>query len=95
MALIAQKYAKHIVVTDDNPRFEDPELIRKEICKNLKNYLSIGDRAKAIKTALDKATNKNIVLIAGKGHEEYQIIGDKKIAYSDKKEIIKYFKNVE
>lgn len=95
MALIAEKYAKHIIVTDDNPRFEDPELIRKEICKNLKNYLSIGDRAKAIKTALDKATNKNIVLIAGKGHEEYQIIGDKKIAYSDKKEIIKYFKNVE
>ncbi len=95
MALIAEKYAKHIIITDDNPRFEDPELIRKEICKNLKNYLSIGNRAKAIKIALDKATSKNIVLIAGKGHEEYQIIGDKKIAYSDKTEIIKYFKNVE
>jgi UDP-N-acetylmuramoyl-L-alanyl-D-glutamate--2,6-diaminopimelate ligase len=95
MAKIAAEYASHIIVTDDNPRFEDPAEIRKEICQNLKKFLSIGDRSLAIKTALKMASDKHIVLIAGKGHEEYQIIGDNKIAYSDKKEILKYYKNVE
>ena len=93
MAKIADTYCKKIYVTDDNPRKEKPEKIRKEIIKNLKKtiYFNIGDRAKAIKIAISNAEPNEVILIAGKGHENEQIYKNKIIKISDK-QIIKNLK---
>ncbi len=93
MAKIASTFCKKIYVTDDNPRSEKPEKIRKEIIKNIKkkNYLEIGNRFKAIKTAILKAETNEVLLIAGKGHETFQIYKDKTINFSDK-QIVKKIK---
>ena len=90
MAKIAKLYCKNIYVTDDNPRRENPVKIRKEIIKNLKesNYFNIPSRTKAIKLAVSNAEPNEIILVAGKGHENYQDYGDKIVSISDK-QIIK------
>ena len=86
MAKIASSFCKKIYVTDDNPRNEKPEKIRKEIIKNIKNKncFNIGDRFKAIKTAIINAEPNEVILIAGKGHETFQIYKNKTINFSDK-----------
>ncbi len=86
MARIASENCKKIYVTDDNPRNEKPEKIRKEILKNINNpnCFNIGNRKNAIKTAIKNAEPNEIILIAGKGHEEKQIYKDKTILFSDK-----------
>ncbi len=91
MAKIAKSLCKKIYVTDDNPRKENPEKIRKEIIKNLRGvkYLNIGNRTKAIKTAILNAETNETILIAGKGHENLQDYGNKIIFISDKKIINK------
>ena len=93
MAKIAKHYCNKIYVTDDNPRSENPKKIRKEITKYLKgsNYYDIGNRSKAIKEAILKANSNEIILIAGKGHEDYQNYGNRIILTSDKK-IVKKIK---
>mgnify|MGYP000850479330 CR=1 FL=1 len=93
MAKIAKSFCHNIYVTDDNPRKENPKIIRKEIIKHLKgsNYFNIGNRTKAIKKAISNAEPNETILIAGKGHENYQDYGSKIIFISDKK-IIKSFK---
>ena len=90
MAKIAKSFCKKIYVTDDNPRKENPKKIRKEIIKYLKgsNYFNIGSREKAIKEALLNAEPNETILIAGKGHENYQDYGNKTISISDR-QIIK------
>ena len=72
MAKIASSNCKKIYVTDDNPRNEKPEKIRKEIIKNIKNKncFNIGNRSKAIKKAISNAEPNEIILVAGKGHED-------------------------
>ena len=94
MAKIASKNCQKIYVTDDNPRNEKPENIRKEIIKHIsnKNYYNIGNRSKAIKTAILKADPNEIILVAGKGHETKQIYKNKVINISDK-QIIKNLKH--
>ncbi len=93
MAKIVDKYCKNIYVTDDNPRNEKPDKIRKEIIKNIKsnNFFNIGSRLKAIKTAISHARPNETILVAGKGHEEEQIYKNKIISFSDK-QIIKKIK---
>ena len=93
MAKIAKSFCKKIYVTDDNPRKEKPRKIRKEIIKYLKgsNYFNIGNRSKAIKEAILNADPDETVLVAGKGHENYQDYGNKVISISDK-QIIKKLK---
>ncbi len=93
MAKIAKSFCKKIYVTDDNPRKENPKKIRKEIINHLKgsNYFNIGNRSKAIKEAISKAEPNETILIAGKGHENYQDYGNKIISISDRK-IIKKLK---
>ena len=93
MAKIAKSFCEKIYVTDDNPRKEDPRKIRKEIIKHLKgsNYFNIGNRSKAIKEAILNAEPHETVLVAGKGHENYQDYGNKVISISDRK-IIKKLK---
>ena len=90
MAKIAKSLCKKIYVTDDNPRKENPKKIRKQITKHLKGcvYFDIGNRSKAIKEAITNAESNEAIIIAGKGHENYQDYGDKIISISDK-EIVK------
>ncbi len=89
MARVAEQLADFIIVTSDNPRTERPEGIIEEIVAGFENpdsqRITIEpDRKKAIELALNAAGKNDIVLIAGKGHETYQIIGDKKLDFSDK-----------
>lgn len=90
MAKAAEKYADFIVVTSDNPRSEQPEYIIGEIMTGFDNPVAENievevERADAIKIAIDMAEKDDIILIAGKGHETYQIIGNEKIDFSDQK----------
>ncbi len=93
MGKIANKICKKVYITDDNPRKEDPRKIRIAISKNIsKNKLfNIGNRSLAIKKAIHSANPDEIILIAGKGHEQQQIYKDKIIKISDKK-IVKKIK---
>ena len=90
MGLIASKYSDKIFLTDDNPRFENPNQIRKEIKKGItiKKVIEIPDRAKALSEAIKKLNTGEILLVAGKGHEKIQDLGKKKIFFSDKKIIL-------
>jgi len=83
MGIIAQKYAKKVYITDDNPRNENPDLIRKTLKKHCPKAIEISDRRLAIHTAISKINKKDILIIAGKGHEKYQIIKDKNIKFDD------------
>tara|TARA_Y100000590_G_scaffold397925_1_gene479812 strand:+ start:333 stop:3164 length:2832 start_codon:yes stop_codon:yes gene_type:complete len=86
MGKIANKYCRKIFVTDDNPRYEDPKKIRAAIMKGCKKKaIEIGNRKKAIKTAIKELESNEVLLIAGKGHEETQNYGSKIINFSDKK----------
>lgn len=85
MGKIAKKFADIIIVTDDNPRTENPKAIRKEILSGISDAIEIPDREEAIIYAIKKMEPDDILLIAGKGHENFQIIGDKKIPFNDKK----------
>ena len=92
MARIANEHCKNIYVTDDNPRNEKPEKIRREIIRNIDNgCFDIANRTKAIKTAIKNAEPNELILVAGKGHEDQQIYKNKIIHVSDK-EIIKRLK---
>ncbi len=86
MAKIANKNCKKIYLTDDNPRNENPKKIRDELLKNISKTksLNIGNRAQAIKTAIQNAEAHEILLIAGKGHEKTQIYKNKILHISDK-----------
>ncbi len=88
MAKVTEQLADFVVVTSDNPRTEQPEDIIKQIAAGFENpdsgkLVIEPDRQKAIESAIRRAAKNDIVLIAGKGHETYQIIGNKKIDFSD------------
>jgi UDP-N-acetylmuramoyl-L-alanyl-D-glutamate--2,6-diaminopimelate ligase len=83
MGAIAGENADHVIVTDDNPRSEKPEAIRAAILDAAKGAREIGDRAHAIRTAIEELQPGDALLIAGKGHETGQIIGDKTLPFSD------------
>ena len=85
MGEIASKYADHVILTNDNPRTESPSKIIADIQKKIKGRVTIEfDRAQAIKMAIRSAEKTDTVLISGKGHENYQLIGEKQIFFSDK-----------
>jgi UDP-N-acetylmuramoyl-L-alanyl-D-glutamate--2,6-diaminopimelate ligase len=90
MAKVAEQLADFVIVTSDNPRTERPEAIIKEIIAGFENPNSLKvtveqNRRRAIELAINSAEKGDIVLIAGKGHETYQIIGTQKFDFSDKK----------
>lgn len=88
MGRVAAQYSKAVIVTSDNPRFEDPDKIIEDILVGIKDMTHVTveiNRKAAIALALHIATPNSVVLILGKGDEEYQIIYDKKIPFSDKK----------
>jgi UDP-N-acetylmuramoyl-L-alanyl-D-glutamate--2,6-diaminopimelate ligase len=87
MGEIAQKLSDQVIVTSDNPRTEDPDSIIQEIVKGMtgKSYHIEPDRRQAIRRAIAQAVPGDLVLIAGKGHEDYQIIGSLKHPFDDRK----------
>lgn len=100
MAKAASKYSDYIILTSDNPRTEDPVTILSEVESGLKEvsfstekYKVIKDRETAITAAIESAEKDDIVLIAGKGHETYQIIGDRKLHFDDRETAAKAIEN--
>jgi UDP-N-acetylmuramoyl-L-alanyl-D-glutamate--2,6-diaminopimelate ligase len=83
MGAIAVEHADHVIVTDDNPRSENPQTIRSAILSTAKGASEIGDRAAAIRTAIAGLEPGDALLIAGKGHETGQIVGNTTLPFSD------------
>ncbi|MGH8459289.1 MAG: glutamate ligase domain-containing protein, partial [Nevskiales bacterium] len=87
MAAAAAEYADHLIITDDNPRNEDPQSIMRDILAGLPagtHFTVEHDRARAIAQALADAGPQDAVLVAGKGHEDYQIYGRERRHFSDR-----------
>ncbi len=92
MGAVAARYADLVIVTSDNPRTEDPLAIIAEIRNGIPAGVpqeSIPDRAAAIRRAVEVAGEDDVVIVAGKGAEDYQIIGHEKKSFSDREEILK------
>ena len=94
MGDIATKLSNYVIFTNDNPRTEDPNNIMKDILNGVKtnNYEVILDRKLAIKKGIDMMNKDDILLILGKGHENYQIIGKEKYHLDDSEEVLKWKK---
>ena len=88
MAAVGRRYSDILIITSDNPRTEDPEGIIADMTEGIEprdpGVIVIADREEAIKHAVNKAGSGDTVLIAGKGHEDYQIIGTEKIHFDDR-----------
>jgi UDP-N-acetylmuramoyl-L-alanyl-D-glutamate--2,6-diaminopimelate ligase len=86
MAQIAVQYADSAIFTSDNPRSENPETILKDMTDGVKegNFTVITDRKQAIEHAIAEASSDDVILIAGKGHETYQIIGTEVFEFDDR-----------
>jgi UDP-N-acetylmuramyl-tripeptide synthetase len=83
MGEISVRLADKVIVTDDNPRSEDPGAVRAEILSAAAGAEEIGDRRLAIETAIDRLREGDVLVVAGKGHEEGQITGDTVVPFSD------------
>jgi UDP-N-acetylmuramoyl-L-alanyl-D-glutamate--2,6-diaminopimelate ligase len=88
MGAIAARLADEVIVTSDNPRSESPQAIIDEITKGMagQRYLEIADRRAAIGRAISEASDDDVIVIAGKGHETYQVIGDQVVHFDDREE---------
>jgi UDP-N-acetylmuramoyl-L-alanyl-D-glutamate--2,6-diaminopimelate ligase len=95
MAAVVSELSDVTLITSDNPRTEDPNAIlddiERGIDKTRTHFLREVDRRKAIYTALSLARQEDTVLIAGKGHETYQIVGTEKLAFDDREVVREYF----
>ena len=92
MRKIAEDLSDVVIVTSDNPRSEDPKQIINDILSGIKNTSNIiveADRKSAIEIAVNKANKSDVIVIAGKGHEDYQILKDRTIHFDDREEIKK------
>lgn len=89
MGRIAVEKADIAIITDDNPRSEDPAAIRADILKGAPGAREIGDRALAIRTAVEELKPGDVLVVAGKGHETGQIVGDRILPFSDHDEVRK------
>lgn len=90
MGAIAARAADHVIVTDDNPRHEDPQAIIDQIvagARGASNVIALPGRREAIARAVTGARAGDIVVVAGKGHEDYQLIGSRRLALSDRDEV--------
>lgn len=97
MGDIAGKYSDYCIITSDNPRKEEPSLIINDIevglAKTSCSYEKIEDRKQAILKALNIAKANDTVIIAGKGHENYQLLKEKTIHFSDEEVVKEYFQS--
>ncbi len=83
MGKIALDLADTILVTDDNPRTENPAAIRRDVIKGCPEALEIPNREEAIQMAIGMLCDGDLLLVAGKGHESYQIVGGEQLEHSD------------
>ncbi len=92
MGKVSEEYSDWVIVTSDNPRKENPENIIRDITAGMKSkrYQVIVNREEAIKQAINMAEEGDVIVIAGKGHEDYQIIGTKKYHFDDREVARKY-----
>ena len=95
MGEIATRLSDYVIITNDNPRTEDEKAIVENIVDgiNKDNYEIIYNRSDAIKRGIEIMQKDDILLILGKGHENYQIIGKEKIHFDDVEEVLKHKKN--
>lgn len=93
MGEIACEHADVVIVTDDNPRSEDAASIRQQVLEGCPEAKEIGDRAEAINWGIEHLQDGDVLVIAGKGHEEGQIIGDKVLPFNDLEEAEKAIEN--
>lgn len=93
MGKIANDLANIVFITDDNPRSENPTTIRKEIMAGCPNAFNIGDRKLAIEKAIDLLEPKDTLILAGKGHEKYMIIGKDVLPFDELQIVEDYLKN--
>ncbi|MEJ2125590.1 MAG: UDP-N-acetylmuramoyl-L-alanyl-D-glutamate--2,6-diaminopimelate ligase, partial [Alphaproteobacteria bacterium] len=89
MGEVAARLADHVIVTDDNPRSEDPAAIRAEILAAAPGATEIGNRTEAVSEAIAGLAEGDVLLIAGKGHETGQIVGNTVLPYSDHDSVAK------
>ena len=89
MAAAAARHADSVIVSDDNPRSEDPAAIRREVLQGAPNAREVGDRAEAIRLGIAALGSDDALVIAGKGHEESQLIGKMSLPFSDRAEAVK------
>ncbi len=90
MGTVAERYSDCVILTNDNPRTESPENIVEDIKTGMTREPSVFlDRAEAVERALEIAENEDIVVVAGKGHEDYQIFSDRTVYFSDRETILK------
>ena len=89
MGAAAARFADRVIVTDDNPRSEDAAAIRREVRAGCPDAAEIGDRAAAIRTAIAELEAGDVLVIAGKGHERGQIVGQAVRPFSDRDEAVK------
>ena len=94
MGKIANSLADKVYITDDNPRYESAKKIRKEIIYNCPKAIEVKNRYLAIMKAINNCEEGENLLIAGKGHENYQIIGKKIYRFSDKETVLKILKKI-
>ena len=90
MAEIAERFADKVLLTDDNPRSESPEHIVSQMLngmKNPKNAIVLHDRKKACRYAFENASENDVILVAGKGHEDYQVLKTGRVHYSDRETV--------
>ncbi len=83
MGAVAVRLGDHVIVTDDNPRTEDAAAIRREVLAGAPGAIEIGGRREAIAAAIAEAGPDDIVLLAGKGHEQGQIVGTQVLPFDD------------
>ncbi len=91
MAAMAEQFSDQIIVTNDNPRHEDPQQICRDIIAGIRGHgktIIELDRQQAIFAAIKNASAKDVILIAGKGHEDYQILGDERVHFSDQQQVL-------
>ena len=97
MAAVAVKLSDKVILTSDNPRYEDPDEIIRQMKAGIADedkhkVLSITNRGEAIRTAVALAKSGDIILLAGKGHENYQEINGQKTHFDDKESLSEAFK---
>jgi UDP-N-acetylmuramoyl-L-alanyl-D-glutamate--2,6-diaminopimelate ligase len=100
MGEISSLYSDQVIITSDNPRSEKPSDIINDIISGIpktqaSKVLSIQERKEAIKVACEMADSGDIILIAGKGHEKFQIIGKQKFHFDDLETTIEIFKQIQ
>jgi UDP-N-acetylmuramoyl-L-alanyl-D-glutamate--2,6-diaminopimelate ligase len=95
MGRIAHDYADVVIITDDNPRTEDAASIRQQVLSGCDAALEIGDRRQAIEHSIQQLSPTDILVIAGKGHEKYQLIGTGKVPFDDMQVVSNYLQKLE